>query len=157
MSTISWGFPNTAAVTANELGNTWQYKEVQTTAAQLLNSWTSPIELLPALTGNQYYVYNIHALFTMGTSDYVVDYWFVSPNSFLAQVAGPPPGTIIQYQTTTWGAATDTNESPGAALVNGTPLGAGQQVEFLGDNAGGNPTGGNGTFKFKIWYQVYEA
>lgn len=158
MSTLIWGFPNTAAVTANELGNTWQYKEVQTTAAQLLNSLTSPIQLLPALTGNQYYVYNIHVLFTIGTSNYVGDYWWLGDNAVLSNgtLHGWPAGTVMFGQASNIGGI-DTNTIPNYVTTTTLRCGVGQEILFYGDNAGGNPTGGNGTFKFKIWYQVYEA
>lgn len=151
------------------------YKEISVSSLQLLNSFTSPILLLDNPGLGQYYKWTMLLEYTYNTVGYTADYFIVTNgnpgviagatyavipgaamssagydqifevNSSSRALAPPSPGDI----STTYFISNSLYHT--GTVMNDVLL---TPVFLQGNNSGGNPTDGDGTFKVKIWYRL---
>lgn len=131
------------------------YLEVSVSSAQIKAMGSTPVELLPAVSG-YYYDYEGVIEYTHGTAAYVL----AATDSIVVGNNNTYSGTYIQENliTNTANAVVFFRDSlagdvftPGTTSVYETPIG--EAVQLFTWNAA-DPTTGDGTMKIKIWYKL---
>lgn len=132
-------------------GDSRLYAEYDLSSAQILSLSSNPVELLPALTGDKYYVVNECILeYTGGTNGYTPfnpdDTIYLTGMNFLMNSLINSTGSKRFASNSSYNWST----IPSYTVSNGN--GIADNVRITADN---DPTGGDGTLKVKLWYTIH--
>ncbi len=127
---------------APTLGGYQYYSAITVTSAQTLSLNTSPVDILPSISGNQYYDMKVYSEYNYGTTAYTT-----SSALTLIGVSGTTLLDLININSLTGNSvtvATNNNTSAAGTLNTGVKL----------FQPSSNPTGGNGSLKLKVYYNI---
>jgi hypothetical protein len=124
----------------NTMPNGYQYyTAITVTSAEILSIQTSQVPLLPTPPINTYYDYKVFLEYNYGTSPYTVPGNIRLHNSLSVPVGGSININAFTNNIVTFG-------YPNTNLLN--------EGIFLGTSSLSNPTGGDGTIKVKLYYNI---
>lgn len=124
------------------IGGYQYYSAVTVTSAQTLTLNSSPVSILPSISGNKYYDMKVYSEYNYGTTAYTT-----SSALTLIGVSGTTLLDLININSLTGNSvtvSTNSNTSGVGTLNTGVRL----------FQPSSNPTGGNGSLKLKVYYNI---
>lgn len=128
---------------------------VTLTSAQILSSFTSPVEAIPGVAGKTIFVIGAAFKYNHVTTDYTSGDNLGLVYHGETSLGG---GATLASSPNTWNAFSATqdwaqspNNYPGFSSITGPLVGLG--VDFVTNNA--NPTGGDSTMTITVWYVTF--
>ncbi len=127
---------------APTIGGYQYYSAVTVTSAQTLNLNTSPVEILPSLSGNKYYDMKVYSEYNHATTAYTT-----SGALRLINISGVTILNSININALT--------ENTATVATNGNTIAGGTLNSNISlSQSTSNPTGGNGSLKLKVYYNI---
>jgi len=126
------------------IGGYQYYTAVTVTSAQTLTLNSSPVSILPSISGNQYYDMKVYSEYNYGTTAYTT-----SSALTLIGVSGTTLLDLININSLTGNSvtvSTNSNTSGVGTLNTGVRL----------FQPSSNPTSGDGSLKIKIYYNIVD-
>jgi hypothetical protein len=137
-------------LTSDNNGNaTWQqqsgfqyYTAVTVTTSEILNIDISPVPLLPAPGSNKYYDFKVYYEYTYGTTPYLGSSIVIKDSSLIYNLGGANLNIN--------GVVNNSVNIGRSTATGGFPL----NLDLVLTTTGGPLTGGDGTMKIKIYYNI---
>jgi hypothetical protein len=146
--TLTGSFNWNGSSTPSSLYPGYIYQETNVTSAEILTIGTSPIEILPALTGNKYYDTITSIEYTFGTAAYTCSLF--PTNKILLDISSSGVGYSSLLDIIS-------NTSSFQVIFNKTPLASVTCFNdglILTSQGPESYTTGDGDIKVKVWYKI---
>lgn len=125
--------------------DTFKYKEVNVTSAEILTVGATPKELLPALGASKYYDWYAYVEYNFGTIAYSMASGFSMQQGTVNKI---PFGTLgINTQNAVAIVRPIPGSNTGFGFLPNQPL-------LLGTLTNADPTNGDGTLRIKLYYKI---
>lgn len=146
--TLTGSFNWNGSSTPASLYPGYTYQETDVTSTEILNIGTSPISILPTLTGNKYYDAITSIEYTFGTAAYTCSLF--PTNKILLDISSSGTGYSSLLNITS-------DTSSFQVIFNKTPLASVTCFNdglILTSQGPESYTTGDGTIKVKVWYKI---